>query len=97
MDAQAALRMLLFQKALKLSVAARTSTGVGAIVNLTANDADRISEMTYGVNLLWNAPLEVTSCSPPCCLLPLTSLTLSMPLTLCCKAHAMHSAPRASI
>lgn len=54
--------MLLFRKALRLSVAARTTNGVGAIVNLAANDADRIADMSWGFNMLWIAPLQVGFC-----------------------------------
>ena len=60
---QAALRMLLFQKALRLSVASRTSSGVGTIVNLTANDVERLSQLAYGLSYLWTSPLQVgTTC-----------------------------------
>ena len=56
---QAALRMLLFRKALRLSVSARTSNGVGTIVNLTANDVERLSLLAYGINYLWTSPIQV--------------------------------------
>lgn len=58
--------MLLFRKSLRLSVAARADNGVGAIVNLAANDVDRICDTSYGVNMIWNAPLQVTAKSSLC-------------------------------
>ncbi|KAK9813623.1 hypothetical protein WJX73_000516 [Symbiochloris irregularis] len=53
------LRMLLFRKSLRLSVAARADNGVGAIVNLAANDVDRICETTHGANMVWDAPFQI--------------------------------------
>ena len=51
--------MLLFEKALRLSVAARTSNGVGAIANLAANDAERVADMTWGVAFVSICPVQV--------------------------------------
>ena len=58
-SAQTGLRMLLFQKALRLSVLARTSNGVGAIANLAANDAERVADMTWGIAFVSICPVQV--------------------------------------
>lgn len=60
---QAALRMLLFQKGLRLSVAARTGSGVGAIVNLAANDAERFTQLAFGFCYLLTSPFQVPLCT----------------------------------
>ena len=53
--------MQLFRKALRLPIAARAANGVGTITNLTANDADRLSQLSFGLNYLWTAPIQVGS------------------------------------
>ena len=55
--------MLLLRKALRLTVAARTVKGVGAIVNLAANDAERIADLSWGINMMWNAAFQVSTIS----------------------------------
>ena len=51
--------MLLFQKGLRLSMASKTVSGVGAIVNLAANDAERFSQLAFGFSFLWTSPCQV--------------------------------------
>ena len=58
--------MLLFQKALRLSVAARTSNGVGAIANLAANDAERVADMTWGIAFVLICPVQVRAMAVLC-------------------------------
>jgi hypothetical protein len=50
---------LLYVKSLAISCAARSSLGVGAILNLQSNDASKIWGLpTYG-HVLWNGPFQV--------------------------------------
>ena len=56
---QAALSMVLFRKALRLSLTARSSAGVGSILTLVANDTYQVSELLYWTTQLLNAPWQV--------------------------------------
>ncbi|KAJ3337822.1 hypothetical protein HDU93_000441 [Gonapodya sp. JEL0774] len=48
-----------YQKALVLSVAARTISSSGEITNLMATDAQRLSTAMVHVHYLWSAPLQI--------------------------------------
>lgn len=47
----------MYKKTLRMSTAVRQERSVGQIVNLVANDAKRVQEVTQWLHFLWATPL----------------------------------------
>ncbi|OWA52394.1 Multidrug resistance-associated protein 1 [Hypsibius exemplaris] len=60
MHVKSALISCVYQKALRLSNAAKRSSTVGEIVNLMAVDAQRFAELIHRVQILWSAPFQIS-------------------------------------
>lgn len=57
--ARNAVAVAVYDKALRLSAAARGSTSVGNIVNIMSNDAQRLQDVFVLLNGLWSSPLQI--------------------------------------
>ena len=51
----------LFDKALRIDSTAKGEMGVGAIVNLQANDASKLYKLPQYLHMLWSAPFQILS------------------------------------
>jgi ATP-binding cassette subfamily C (CFTR/MRP) protein 1 len=56
---KAALTDLLYSKSLRLSAAARSRRGVGAVANLQSNDAAKLWALPTYAHMVWNAPFQI--------------------------------------
>ncbi|KAI8611102.1 P-loop containing nucleoside triphosphate hydrolase protein [Chytriomyces sp. MP71] len=59
MRVKAAVITAIYQKALRLSPAARQKSTVGEIVNLMSVDAGRIGDLTTYFHIIWSGPLQI--------------------------------------
>lgn len=57
--ARNAVAVAVYDKSLRLSAAARSSTSVGNIVNIMSNDAQRLQDVFVLLNGLWASPLQI--------------------------------------
>ncbi|GMR61820.1 hypothetical protein PMAYCL1PPCAC_32015 [Pristionchus mayeri] len=60
MNIRTVLTNAVYRKALNLSNTARKNRSTGEIVNLMANDVQRLQDITTFIMLFWSAPLQVT-------------------------------------
>uniref|UniRef100_A0A0K8S5R1 ABC transmembrane type-1 domain-containing protein n=1 Tax=Lygus hesperus TaxID=30085 RepID=A0A0K8S5R1_LYGHE len=60
MHTRTALISTIYRKALRLSSAARKESTVGEIVNIMSVDAQRFTDITTHLNMLWSAPLQIS-------------------------------------
>ncbi|KAJ3391487.1 hypothetical protein HDU84_005862 [Entophlyctis sp. JEL0112] len=60
MRVKAAVVTAVYQKALRLSPAARQSSTVGEIVNLMSVDAGRIADLTTYFHIVWSGPFQIS-------------------------------------
>ncbi|GMH36556.1 hypothetical protein BSKO_04424 [Bryopsis sp. KO-2023] len=51
---------MLYEKSLRISSAAKTKMGIGAIVNLQSNDASNIWDLPINFHILWSGPFQIT-------------------------------------
>ena len=59
MHAKTAIIIALYQKALRLSMAARTEAGSSNITNLMSNDATKIGDLPTYLHVVWSGPLQI--------------------------------------
>ena len=52
---------MLYQKSLRLGIDVRNARGVGTVVNLQSNDANKVWMMPVHIHTLWNSPFQVGS------------------------------------
>ena len=50
---------MLYQKSLRLGIDVRNARGVGTVVNLQSNDANKVWMMPVHIHTLWNSPFQV--------------------------------------
>lgn len=59
MNLRSTVIVAVYQKAIRLSAAARQSRSVGEIVNIMSTDSQRMQDLTTYLQMIWSAPLQI--------------------------------------
>ena len=84
MQVRAAIVTAVYKKSLRLSPSSRNKKTQGEIVNMQSNDPQRLQDLCPNFHLLWSAPLQIISISPPP---PFSPMRLMSTLSIPCPPH----------